>query len=314
MRNLVVAAAQMGPVGRDTPKSDVVARMLGLMREAHRRGVRHLVYPEFALTTFFPRDYYERLEDIDRYFETSMPGPTTLPLFALAADLRMGFTLGYAEHSADGRRFNSSVLVGESGNVVGTYRKVHLPGTSSYDPGRRWQQLEKLYFSQGDLGFRVWRSQGINIGMCLCNDRRWPESFRVLGLQDAELITIGYCTPALNTVAPERESAQLRQSQSELTLRAGAYQNACFVVASAKAGTEEGCAHMAGSLIIAPTGEILAKAQSADDEVVSAQIDLDDCAFYKRGLFDFAAHRRPEAYQLICERAGALAPNDPFRP
>jgi len=310
MRKLVVAAAQMGPVGRDASRREVVQRMLELMREAHGRGVRHLVFPELALTTFFPRDFHECPEDIDRYFETAMPGPATRPLFELAAGLRMGFTLGYAEQCADGRRFNSSALVDESGKVVGTYRKVHLPGTSRYDPGRRWQQLEKLYFLPGNLGFRVWRSQGVNIGMCLCNDRRWPESFRVLGLQDAELVTIGYCTPALNTTAPERESAQLRESQSELTLRAGAYQNACFVVASAKAGTEEGCEHMAGSLIVAPTGEVLAKARTADDEIVSAPIDLDECAFYKRGLFDFAAHRRPQAYRLICERTGAMPPDE----
>jgi predicted amidohydrolase len=280
--------------------------MLDLLKQAKSRGVRHVAFPELALTTFFPRDHHPDPASLDRYFEIDLPGPQTRPLFEQAARAGIGFTLGYAEQAQDGRRFNRTLLVNPSGDIVGNYRKVHLPGTDRFDSQRRWQQLERRYFSPGDLGFRVWRTDGMNIGLCLCNDRRWPESFRILGLQDVELIAIGFCTPVINTINPESESAELRQFQSDLTLQAGAYQNATFVVSSAKAGVEEGCAHQAGSAIVAPTGEIVARAETDGDELVSATIDLDDCTFYKRGLFDFATYRRPEVYGSICRLVEAV--------
>ena len=158
--------------------------------------------------------------------------------------------------------------------LVGNYRKVHIPGTQEFDPERVCQQLEKRYFTPGDLGFPVWDVQGMKMGMAICNDRRWPESLRVLGLKGVDLVSIGYCTPVFNTQFPDKESAELRQFQSDLTMQAGAYHNSCFVVAAAKAGIEGGCAFQGGSLVVAPSGEILARASSTADELVVAQIDL----------------------------------------
>src|SRR6185312_4618695 len=74
-----------------------------------------------------------------------------------------------------------SILVDKTGSVVGKYRKVHLPGHADHRPNYPFQHLEKRYFEPGDLGFPVWRALGGNIGMCICNDRRWPETYRVMG-------------------------------------------------------------------------------------------------------------------------------------
>jgi len=310
MRRMKIAAGQLGPVSRHDSRRGVVARLCELMREAHAKGARWIVFPELALTTFFPRDIVKDVRELDRYFEAAMPGEETRALFDLAARLGMGFYLGYAELTSTQERFNSSILVDGNARMVGKYRKVHLPGDTEPNPARIWQQLEKRYFRSGDLGFPVWRTVDGVFGMCICNDRRWPETFRVMGLKGVELVMLGYCTPAENTIDPVREPAALRLFQSDLCLQAGAYQNATFVVAAAKAGVEEGCRNQAGSCIVAPTGQVIARADTEGDEVVCAEIDLDDCLFYKRGLFDFAAHRRIEHYTLITQQAGG-SPQEP---
>jgi predicted amidohydrolase len=127
-----------------------------------------------------------------------MPGPETRALFEAAAQARIGFQLGFAELVAQGgrtRRFNSAILVDRDGRIAGRYRKIHLPGHAEHEPWRAFQHLEKRYFEVGDLGWGVWRVMGANMGMAICNDRRWPETYRVMGLQDVEMVFIGYNTP-----------------------------------------------------------------------------------------------------------------------
>ena len=120
----------------------------------------------------------------------------TAPLFERARAFVVAITFGYAELTPEGRRFNTSILTDRTGAIVGKYRKIHLPGHSEYDPGRTHQHLEKRYFKRGDLGFRVWRNAGVVMGMAICNDRRWPETYRCLGLLGVELVTIGYNPPS----------------------------------------------------------------------------------------------------------------------
>ena len=120
-----------------------------------------------------------------------MPNASTRPLFERAKHHNMGMTFGYPELTTDGHHFNTSILVDKSGNIVGKYRKVHLPGHVEFDPERTHQHLEKRYFEPGNLGFPVWRTMGGIFGMIICNDRRWPEAYRVMGLQGVEVITLG---------------------------------------------------------------------------------------------------------------------------
>ncbi|MCA8883818.1 MAG: N-carbamoyl-D-amino-acid hydrolase, partial [Rhodobacteraceae bacterium] len=174
-RGFLVAGAQMGPIARDDSRASAVARLVALLREAAGRGAKLVVFPELALTSFFPRWYMEDPEDVQRWFETDMPSATTRPLFDMAARLGVGFHLGYAELTPDGRRFNTAITVDGSGRVIGTYRKIHLPGHRDNEPWRPFQHLEKRYFEKGDLGFPVFDGFGGKIGMCICNDRRWPE-------------------------------------------------------------------------------------------------------------------------------------------
>ncbi len=222
-RPLKVAAAQLGPIARDDSRRSVVDRLIALLRLAHEAGVELVVFPELALTTFFPRWFMADQAEVDSFFETAMPGPETRRLFDTAASLGIAFYLGYAEKIVEGgttHRYNSAALVDRRGAIVGTYRKVHLPGHSEHDPKRPWQHLEKRYFEPGNLGFPVWRALGGIMGMCICNDRRWPETYRVMGLQGVELVMLGYNTPVGNAVGPGKETPALRMFHKISTIRA----------------------------------------------------------------------------------------------
>jgi N-carbamoyl-D-amino-acid hydrolase len=307
MRVVTVAAAQMGPIQKAEGRQQVVARMIELMRGAKAKGCDLIVYPELALTTFFPRWYMTDWAEVDTWFERDMPNAATRPLFDEARKLEMAMSFGYAELTQDGHRFNTSILTDKGGRIVGKYRKVHLPGHSEYDRKLNHQHLEKRYFEPGDLGFPVWRTLGGVFGMCICNDRRWPETFRVMGLQGVEMVVLGYNTPSYNA-SNRDEGPQRRLFHNNLVLQAGAYQNSTWVVAVAKAGDEDGHPMIGGSAIINPDGEIVAQAKGEGDELVVHACDLDATQFGKKTVFDFKRHRRIEHYGLIAAQTGAVAP------
>jgi N-carbamoyl-D-amino-acid hydrolase len=299
-RILTVAAGQLGPVPRDHTRADVVERLIGLLRGAADQGAELVVFPELALTTFFPRWWYDDGDPaLDTWFETELRSPDTKPLWDEAARRGVAFCLGFAELTNDGRRFNTAALVDASGAEVGRYRKVHLPGHREHEPWRPFQHLEKRYFERGDLGFPVFDAVGGRVGMLICNDRRWPESYRMLGLQGVELICIGYNTPVHNPPAPEHD--RFSDFHNHLVMQAGAYQNGTFVVGAGKAGREEGIDHIGGSCVIHPSGTVLAQCTGLGDELAVARCDLDDTRSYKATVFDFAAHRQPDLYGPLAE-------------
>jgi predicted amidohydrolase len=302
-RYLTLGVCQTGPVQRSASRAETVGRLIHLLEGAARAGAELAVFPEMALTTFFPRWALDEQREIDGFYETQMPGPQTQPLFHAARGLGIGFALGFAELGEDGgrqRRFNSMVLVGADGEPIGRYRKMHIPGSEAAQPGVT-THLELRYFERGNLGFPVFPYRGVRIGLSLCNDRRWPETYRMLCLNGAQVVVIGYNTPAVLEEAPAL--AHLRMFHNHLPMQAGAYQNTLWVAAAAKAGLEDGQALIGGSCIIAPTGEIAALAMSVDDEVVVHRADMELIATCQRVNFDFARYRRPAEYGLIAERA-----------
>jgi predicted amidohydrolase len=304
-----VASAQMGPITKAESRKSAVRRLLAMMQEAKSRGAELVVFPELALTSFFPRWVIDDEEELDRWYEREMPGPETAILFDKAKKLEIGFYLGYAELAIEDnrkRRFNTSIIVDRAGNIVGKYRKVHLPGHSEPQPGRRHQHLEKRYFEPGTFGFPVWRAFGGVVGMCICNDRRWPETYRVMGLQGVEMVLLGYNTPIDHTGHADIDG--LTSFHNHLSMQAGAYQNSTWVVGTAKCGKEEDSVMIGESVIVAPSGEITAMAVTQEDEVITTRADLDMGKRYGTTIFNFAAHREPQSYRLIVERKGAIPP------
>jgi N-carbamoyl-D-amino-acid hydrolase len=306
-RIITVGAAQLGPIQRADTRRQVVDRMRALLADAARHGCTLVVFPELALTTFFPRWWMPDQAEIDTFFEAGMPGPDTQPLFDDAKRLGIGFYLGYAELDrtrATPRRFNTSILVDPTGKLIGKYRKIHLPGHAEHEPWRAFQHLEKRYFEVGDLSWGVWQAYGGYLGMAICNDRRWPETYRVMGLQGVEMVLLGYNTPRHNPPAPEHD--QLSEFHNQLSMQAGAYANGTWVVGVAKAGMEEGCELIGGSSIIAPSGLIVAQALTQADELVVARCDLDACNSYKAWTFNLERHRQPDHYSRIVEQKGVV--------
>lgn len=304
-----IAAAQSGPISRSASRQDTLDRLIAMMRDASRQEADLVVFTECALTPFFSHWWIEDEDDLDSYFETSVPGATTQQLFDEAKHLGIAFHLGFAELVNDDtgkHRYNSSILVGNDGETIGHFRKVHLPGHDDHRPGNPFQNLEKRYFEVGNLGFPTWNAFGGVVGMCVCNDRRWSETYRVLALGGAELILLGYNTPDHIPEHPELD--RLVGFQHQLCMQAGAYQNGSWVVAVGKAGVEEGVSQIGLTSIIAPSGEVVAQSETLEDELVVFDCDLDETRVYKEAMFNFKANRKPEYYMPITDQIEAKQP------
>jgi len=303
-RIITVGAAQLGPIQKEDTRASVVDRLIALLRQASTHGCDLVVFPELALTTFFPRWFVDDITEADHWYETSMPSPETQPLFDEARRLSIGFSLGYAELTPDGHRFNTQILVEKDGSVVAKYHKVHIPGHEHNEPDRPFQHAERYYFEPGPEGFGVWKAFGARMGMMICNDRRWPESYRVMGLKGVEMILCGYNTPIHYVPDPSQDI--LQGFHNALVMQSGAYQNGTWVVGVAKGGTEEGVDSLGQTCIVAPSGQIVAQAYTTDDELVMARCDLDWCSKYKETLFNFDKYRRPDVYGSITAQKGVI--------
>ncbi|HMB36289.1 MAG TPA: nitrilase-related carbon-nitrogen hydrolase, partial [Methylomirabilota bacterium] len=213
-RHVTVAAAQMGPNNEGASREEIVERMLALLEQAKQQGVELIAYPEMALTTYFPKKIRK---DFDQFFETEMPPKALEPLLRRAKEAGIAVHAGFCE-KAEGKYFNTALLTDTAGRFCGTFRKIHLPGTR--EPDGFAQVYEPYYFAHGDTGYKVFDACGAKVGIAICQDRRYPESYRALALQGAEIILIGYNTPI----------SALALDLNELCMRAGAYANACFVV------------------------------------------------------------------------------------
>lgn len=312
VRKFTVAGVQLGPIMKATPKEETVQRLVGLLKESASKGAKLAVFPELALTSFFPRWFIESQEEVDSYFEKGdISKGVVKPLFDAAKELGVGFVLGYAELTEDGHHFNTCILVDNKGEIVYKYRKAHLPGFIEPTEGIKFQQLEKRYFEYGDLGFKAYKSNpewiDSTIGMLICNDRRWPEAWRCYALQGMDLCINGYNTAANGTALfGAKEDKELRQYHSDLSTTANAYFNSCFAISVAKAGVEDGQGLIAGSIIVDPNGKVIAQAKTEGDELLIAEIDLEESVNGKKKMFDFSRHRRPELYTRLIEQKGAI--------
>lgn len=229
-RVLTVAAAQLGPIqSLSSQRDEVLTRMIKLLDEASAKGVTLVVFPELTFTTFFPGYIIESAEEIARFFQPASPSdpyaitksPNAKPLIDRATELGIDISFGYGERWTEDddnvTDYNTAIYYSaRQRQCIAKYRKVHLPGR--YEPDLRpgvTQQLEKRFFTPGDLGFEAFRVPGLVkdalkaedvrslsnpedisgkgdaiVGMLICNDRRWAEGWRCYGLQGIELILV----------------------------------------------------------------------------------------------------------------------------
>lgn len=314
-RVLKIAAAQVGPVHRWSEREHTMQRLIRLLDEAADKGVQMVLFPEIAFTTFFPRYYFSKEEDLVKWFEYGddvTKAPQTRELFRKAKELKIDICVGYAERTEDGHSYNSCVYFSSSANsILMKYHKSHLPGTKEpYADPEAINQLEKRYFEEGQDGFRAFRAPGLLkdalkmpskdqpknlsegrgdpiLGILICNDRRWAEAWRVYGLQGSELIVCGYNTtswaPHLHGKTGNRSQSKEQSKEDalfhhKLVMQSNSYTNSCFSVCAARCGLDDDTFGLiGGSCIVGPDGRIIAEAQSEEDELVFAEIDLADC-------------------------------------
>jgi predicted amidohydrolase len=283
---VVVAAAQLGPAS--ATRAATVERIVEMIGEAKRRGVALLVFPELALSPYFAS---EIREDIAPFVETSFPSDETMPIIDAVKAAGIVTVVPFAEMVGE-TLYNSSAVIDSDGTILGHYRKNHIPGQVEPDPDGGFSILEKRYFAPGDLGFPVYPSPAGGLGVAICYDRRFPETYRSYAMQDAGVIACCFNTPVVESMGATIESSQEAQ---ELATRGGAISNGTPVIAAGKAGVELGQRYSGGSCVIDHTGTILAKATTDGDELVVAELDL-AAAAGMRSRLDLGVNRRPDIY------------------
>lgn len=309
-RTLKVAAAQVGAIHRDSDRSSTLQRLINLLLEAAAKGAQLVLFPETTFTTFFPRYLFHDNDELQRFFEHGediTQSENVKSLFEEADKLQVDIIVGFGERLADGTGYNTCIYYSaKHREILSKYRKVHLPGTKDPFPSPdAINQLEKRYFQPGNLGFKAFRVPGLLpdglkaetketntagngdpiLGMMICNDRRWPEAWRCYGLQGFELVLCGFNTTGF---APDLWGANKPMTMGEaeeeaifhhrLVMQSNSYMNSCFSISAARCGLDDGKYDLIGaSGIMDPQGHILAEAKTKEDEVVFAEINLDDC-------------------------------------
>ncbi|KAJ9133374.1 N-carbamoyl-D-amino acid hydrolase [Pleurostoma richardsiae] len=342
-RVIKVAAAQIGAVHKWSTRESTLKRMIDLLDSAVTKGAQLIVFPETAFTTFFPRYLFEDPAEVESYFEDDAGGDSIAesknvkPLFRRARELGVDIWVGYGERTAEGRHFNTAVYYsGRSGRVLNKYRKTHVPGfVEPPFPGAE-VHLEKRYFETGNLGFPAFRVPGLVentlkegtvqtdtegrgdpiMGSLICNDRRWPESWRAYGLQGTELVLVGFNTNGkADDIYKPRKPVSLEEARAEalfhhrLVMQCNSYANSCFSISAGRCGMDDDKFDLiGGSSIVDSDGHIIAEAKTTEDEIVYAEIDLEECQKGKKEIFNFAVNRQPQSYGIITGQKGITEP------
>ena len=288
MRPITLAASQFA-CSWDLPANADHAE--ALTRQAAAAGAQVVLIQEFFATPYFC------ISQRPEYFDLALPFENH-PLIARFADLarELGVVLPCSYFERAGQAyFNSIAMIDADGQVLGNYRKTHIPQGPGYE--------EKYYFSPGDTGYRVWDTAMGRIGVGICWDQWFPECARAMVLQGAEVLlyptAIGSEPPA-----PDYDS----QPHWEICMRGHAGCNIVPLVASNRIGREvapEGreVTFYGSSFIADHTGQLLAKAGRDEEAVILATVDLDAIADLRRswGIF---RDRRPETYGAVATLAG----------
>jgi predicted amidohydrolase len=267
-----------------------VGRMLKLMKEAAIRESDLIIFPELALTSFFPYFYIESEQLLMRFFEKD---PIELgaakPLFDYAQKLGISFSFGYAEYTTDTRysnsykRYNTYALIDKKGSIY-KYRKTHIPGFEKPRPGEDTFQFEKGQFHSSQEGYPVFNAgllkgnneaANVRVGMIICHDRRYNAPYLVMGMRKVDLILIGYNTPFNLPFARDLDPSVYKFHY--LPLQAQAITEGSFIISTARAGRNFGINQIAGTCIIDPKGTILKKTEALNERSITSEIDLNIC-------------------------------------
>ena len=283
-----VGVVQMSCAAAADENRDVAAERV---RAAAGRGAQVICLPELFATRYFCQT-----EDA-RWFELAeaIPGPSTECFTRLAAELRVAIIVPVFERRTAGLYHNSAVVIDASGDILGVYRKMHIPD----DP----QYFEKFYFTPGDLGYRVFETRFAKIGVLICWDQWYPEAARLAALGGAELLA--YPT-AIGWLPADRDTVGAAQHDAWRTVQRGhAIANGVYVAAANRVGVEDTAGKRLDfwgrSFVCDPQGQLVAEASGEASEVLVASCSRRTLETQRRD-WPFLRDRRIETYGPITER------------
>ena len=263
-------------------KQAMIDKHLPLIDQAGAAGVQIL-----CLQEIFSGPYFCAEQDT-KWYQTAetIPGPTTDLMAEYAKKYKMVIVVPIYEEAISGVYYNTAAVIDADGTYLGKFRKIHIPHTW---PGF-W---EKFYFKPGNLGFPVFETAYAKIGIYICYDRHFPECARVLALNGAEILF----NPSATTTGKSQYLWEMEQP-------AQAVANGVFIGANNRVGIEkpwEFGEFYGSSYFVNPKGELLVKGSSDQDEVVIADLDLEEIRMVRDG-WQFFRDRRPEMYTEISQQ------------
>ncbi|MGD9471450.1 MAG: N-carbamoylputrescine amidase [Novosphingobium sp.] len=281
MGKITLAALQLAL--NCTEEADNIAAVSALVTQAAEQGARIVLPPEL-----FSGPYFCKVED-EALFALARPvaeHPSVIAMQALAASLKVAIPTSFFER--DGQHYyNTLAMIDERGEILGTYRKSHIPDGPGYE--------EKYYFRPGNDGFKVWDVAGTRIGVGICWDQWYPECARVMALLGAQLLL--YPT----AIGSEPYDAELDTSRMWRRAMVGhAVSNCMPVIAANRTGTEDGQRFYGHSFICDEWGDEIASFGGQESGVLLAELDLERAARHRAGM-GFFRDRRPQLYARICE-------------
>jgi N-carbamoylputrescine amidase len=268
-------------------------KAISKIEEAAELGADVICLPEL-----FRSQYFCQVEET-KYFDLaeSVPGPSTKAVSKIAKDKNVVVIVPLFEKRSAGVYHNSAVVIDSTGEVLGAYRKMHIPD----DPG----YYEKFYFAPGDLGYKTFVTNFGKIGTLICWDQWYPEAARLTSLLGASII---FYPTAIGWHPSEKEKVGKKQYDSWMTVQRGhAIANGVYVAAVNRIGLEkasentEGIEFWGQSFICDPQGVILAQASANEEAIISAEVDLERLERVRRN-WPFFRDRRIDSYGDITKR------------
>jgi len=291
MTEVTVAALQLALSAVD--EAENIDAVSSLVEEAASRGAQIVLPPELFSGPYFCREEDEALFALAR---PTARHPSVIAMCKLAKSLKVAIPTSFFER--DGHHYyNTVAMIDADGEVLGTYRKSHIPDGPGYE--------EKFYFRPGNDGFKVWDVAGAKIGVGICWDQWYPECARAMALQGAELL---FYPTAIGTEPYDADFDTSRMWRR--AMQGHAVSNCMPVIAANRIGTEgardgtaageTGQTFYGHSFITNEWGDPIAEFGSAETGVLTASIDLGTSAKHRAGM-GFFRDRRPQLYGRLCE-------------
>ena len=273
---------------------DNILRLGEGITDLAKRGAKLIVLQELHNTLYFCQT-----EDVDLFdLAEPIPGPSTSFYCELAKKLDVVIVASLFEKRAPGLYHNTAVVIESNGEIVGKYRKMHIPDDPAY--------YEKFYFTPGDMGFHPIQTSVGKLGVLVCWDQWYPEAARLMAMHGAEMLIYPTAIGYADNDTPEEQQRQRMAWQT--VMRGHAVANGLPVIAVNRVGFEPdpsgqtaGIQFWGTSFVAGPQGEIIYEASTDDEESIIVEMDMDRSEQVRR-WWPFLRDRRIDAYGDITKR------------